>query len=607
MIRTLLVLVLVTPALRAEMPQLIFQPSNPARVRIEGGPFGTALERNLSGHLMRFVTGPASAPVQMFNGAARATNLKADRTGEHAGKWLTAAARAAQRSGDSNLAILVRDVADALVATQEADGYLGTYAPELRFTSDSVYRKRETWDLWVHGSVLEGILEVHRYWPDPRYLQAARRIGDLIDTTLRGGKNVAYLGGHRGLSGAAILGPVMDLYFATKDARYLLLARRILEQADERQDLQLMLQARKKSDLSLIGDGQVHSMIELFTGVAKLYRAAGDGLYLEMAKYAWQNIQSRHLTPGGGPWGGVGVGAEYFSAPDVFDPTGVVDVCALGSWIGLNRELLIVTGDARYADEIERAAYNDLLAAQFPNGADWCAFVHPNGPAKAAEAGWACRSNGAVALESLSSIAAGPLRDGWAINLYAPMRLSLMSKDGLDAEFAVKTAFPYQPDIEIRALPRTETEVSLYLRIPAWTQASIELNGLAIPFDRVDGYARISRRWKRGDTVVLRLPLTVRTQTATDLRRQEGGGEVMRRDFVAYFRGPLSYASGPVDGYRREETLPVAPGEAVTLAEASETPAAPVLDLKVPNRPPIRLVPAYLADRRWRITWWNTK
>src|SRR5271165_1177270 len=45
------------------------------------------------------------------------------------------------------------------------------------------------------------------------------------------------------------------------------------------------------------------------------------------------------------------------------------------TWIQLNLQLLRMTGDARFGDELERSFYNHLAAAQHPNGSDWCYYT----------------------------------------------------------------------------------------------------------------------------------------------------------------------------------------------------------------------------------------
>ena len=113
------------------MPAAMTFPS-PARVQL-GGLLGRALAVNQSGHLAQFITDETSKPIALFQPACVAHNHEGDWYGEHAGKWLCMAARAANRSGDPALATRVRRVADYLVSVQDTDGYLGTYAPARRF------------------------------------------------------------------------------------------------------------------------------------------------------------------------------------------------------------------------------------------------------------------------------------------------------------------------------------------------------------------------------------------------------------------------------------------------------------------------------------------
>ena len=49
--------------------------------------------------------------------------------GEHVGKWLHAATLAHQGSGDPKLLATLQETAQRLVATQQENGYWGTYAP----------------------------------------------------------------------------------------------------------------------------------------------------------------------------------------------------------------------------------------------------------------------------------------------------------------------------------------------------------------------------------------------------------------------------------------------------------------------------------------------
>lgn len=195
------------------------------------GCFGTAVEAGHRGRLTTFIRDQNSKPVALFSPEARAANTQGDWYGEHAGKWLYTAARAVYRLRDGALLAAVRRVVGSLAAWQEADGYLGTYSPATRMTSQEAYGKR-TWHVWVHSYLVLGFLEVHRYWPNDRYLAVARRIGDLcVRLFTRGDKSVAYMGSHMGLSGTILMEPMVGLFHATGEARYLELAELILKQA----------------------------------------------------------------------------------------------------------------------------------------------------------------------------------------------------------------------------------------------------------------------------------------------------------------------------------------------------------------------------------------
>src|SRR5690349_8220065 len=104
----------------------------PGAVRL-GGILGEALAANHQGRLSRFIVDETSPAIALFDPEVVAQNQAGDWYGEHAGKWLCAATRAAVRTGDAELLARVRRVADHLVGLQGADGYLGNYAPERRF------------------------------------------------------------------------------------------------------------------------------------------------------------------------------------------------------------------------------------------------------------------------------------------------------------------------------------------------------------------------------------------------------------------------------------------------------------------------------------------
>lgn len=590
------------------------------------GPLGEAIDANRRGRLSHFIVDEHSPAIALFSPEQRAHNREGDWYGEHAGKWLYAAARAVQ-NGDVELRAPLRRVADYLVSVQEDDGYLGTYAPDRRFmqrqppkplTWDGAPSVR-TWDIWTHAYLILGLIEASRALHETSYLDAARRIGDLcLHALTAGGIDINELGNHHGMSATVLMDPAVELHFATGDARYLELAQRVLAQADANPALVLLTRALEGADASEIATGKAYQLLWNLVGLAKLHRATGEPHLLQAVQRLWENIRAHHLTLGGGPWGGVAHRSrEVFNPANVFSPQGYVETCSTFAWIQLNRELLRITGEARYAEEIERSACNDLLGAQSPNGEDWCYYSFPNGRRVHTTYWRCCKSSGAMALEELPALAYAVGDETITVRLYGAGELHTALPSTGHVVVRQDTDYPFDGAVRLQVQVEREATFALRLRIPSWTaQPTLHVNGAAMPVDiDMPGFATITRSWRNGDEVRLVLPMTVRVHTACNRNVQESRApdgspvqqEVLRFDYLALTRGPLVYATGLVDGYRIDETLriPETP-PAQWITESSEG-GPPFVQLQALGRPALRYEPYYLAggrsDGSWRLTW----
>lgn len=594
------------------------------------GLLGDALDANLHGRLAHFIVDEHSPAIALFAPERRQHNREGDWYGEHAGKWLYAAAKAAARSGDTDLRARLRRVADYLVSIQEDDGYLGTYAPDHRFmwpqppkpgSWDGAPSVR-TWDIWTHAYLILGLLEVHRHFPEPRYLDAARRIGDLCWRTLHeGGIDITELGNHHGMSATVLMDPAVELYFATGEQRYLELAQRVLQQANEQRELALLPRALAGIDAAGIATGKAYQLEWNLVGLAKLHKATGNADCLRAVDHLWRSIRDHHLTLGGGPWGGVAHRSrEVFNPPGVFSPYGYVETCSTLSWIQLNRELLALSGEAIYAEEIERSAYNDLLGAQAPNGEDWCYYVFPNGRRVHTTYWRCCKSSGAMALEELTALAC--TLDGKrdiAVHIYGPCEARFMLAGAGEVCIAQHTAYPYPGDIRLRISVERTARFALKLRIPTWADgATLAIGDEDAGVAAVPGqYAAIEREWHDGDEIVARFPMRPVLHRAVNRNVQESLApdgsdvrqQVLRFDYAAVTCGPLVYATGLIDGFKIEETLrlPVAAQDTWLSLLPVQEDGVPRILLDPGYRAPLVFTPYFGADGRadgaWRLTW----
>jgi hypothetical protein len=88
------------------------------------------------------------------------------------------------------------------------------------------------------------------------------------------------------------------------------------------------------------------------------------------------------------------------------------------------------------------------------------------------------------------------------------------------------------------------------------------------------------------------------------------GEAIHKVDYAAVVRGPLSYATGLIDGYKREETIKLPKEKPEARLFPCDTPSGftgPAYELRVPGDDPIVFLPYYEAGGRspgtWRATW----
>lgn len=603
------------------------------------GLLGDALAANHRGRLSTFIVDETSPAIRMFGPEYTYQNTEGDWYGEHAGKWLVAASRAAARSGDAALIARIKRVAHFLADMQQPDGYLGTYAPKRRFTVkqpppaektwDGAPSAR-TWDIWTHAYLILGLLEVHRHFPEPRLLNAARKIGDLCWHTLSGAGNggtidITDLGNHHGMSATVLMDPAAQLYLDTGERRYLDLALRVLEQADANPDLGLLRKALHSADAAEIATGKAYQLQWNLVGLAKLHRATGRADLKRAVESLWASIREHHLTLGGGPWGGVAHRSrEVFNAPNTFSPYGYVETCSTLAWIQLNRELLAITDDPAHAEEIERAAYNDLLGALAPNGEDWCYYVFPNGRRVHTTYWRCCKSSGAMSLEELPGAACRLSGHGEpTVDLLGPGSATFKLPEAGRVRIEQQTAYPFDGTLTLYIEPEHVARFALRVRVPSWADgATLQFNDEAATPAAHGRYAIVDRRWRAGDRLTLQLPMRMRIERRDNRNVQESRApdghavrqEVLCQRHAAITRGPLVYASDLIDGFKTEETirLPDGPsGEWLELDPAgvgtSGAADGPTIHLKLGYRTPLAFTPYYRTGGRehgaWRLVW----
>lgn len=554
--------------------------------------------------------------IKMFSVEGRNKNTTTDWYGEHGGKWLYTAALAAKRTNNEALKAQLFSTADYLVSTQEQDGYLGSYSTALRITNKESKLHRRSWDTWALSCMIMGLLETDHYFPNEKYRKAATNIGELLLKTFGEGANdITNYGTRYGYSATIALEPVVELYKTTGDKRYLDFAELIVKRVEDREGLRLIAAMLANRDLETVADGKAYQIIWNLTGLAKLYEITGKADYLKAVENAWKNIKDYHLTITGGPWGGVGKHKECFNVKGYWDPYGFIETCSTMAWIQLNKQLLHLTGDARYAQETETSAYNALLGAQFSDGEGWSYHTFTNGKKHIANYNDCCPSSGVMALEELSPMVYTRRSNGIACNLYAESDATIILDNQNAVRIIQKTQYPFDGKIRLQISAAKTASFPVYIRIPEWANgAEIKLDGKRVSGDVKAGtYHTLTSTWNRESVIEINFPMQLKLAEASEHAiKPQGTEDIYRVNWVALVRGPLVYAThGLINGEDREKNFKLSAKNDVNLFKPVKYKALTGYELKMPGQKPLLFLPYYEAGGRtpgtWRLTWIQNK
>jgi DUF1680 family protein len=476
--------------------------------------------------------------------------------GEHVGKWLHAATLAWVYTGNAQLRAKIDNVAKELLKCQLEDGYLGTYLPKEYWTD---------WDVWSHKYDLIGLLTYARYTGNTAPLAGCRKIGDLLCKTFGdepGQRDIIQAGWHLGMAPTSVLEPMVWLYRLTGDKKYGDFCKYILRAWEHPNGPHIVSRLLEGKGVNKVGNGKAYEMLSCINGLLEWYRTTGDPRYLQAAINAWQDIEAKRLYITGTASAG-----EVFHGDYELANTGSVgETCVTVTWLQLNAHLLRLTGQARYADELERIVYNQLCGAQRPDGRAWGYYVEMEGkkPYTSTLDGQCCLSSGPRGFALVPTFAITTDADGAVVNFYDAGQAKLRLHDGTNVKLTIKTQYPASGKITIAVDPAKAREFSLKLRIPAW-HGKVSLHQLfATPVNvknSADGYATIRRTWNQGDKVELDLKLEPRLVL----------GEYKNQNKAAVLYGPLVLAAdSALTGGKAVNSLKLASANLTDLAVTAE-------------------------------------
>lgn len=363
-----------------------------------------------------------------------------------------------------------------------------------------------------------GLLEHYQLTGDQSALDGAEKIGSLFAGELGAGRRDLVRTGSWAMGSASLLEPMVYLYRFTGDEKYLRFCFEIIRAMEGSTGPKLIaILGRGSGSVYDIVDPankwhngrKGYEMLACLVGLLRMYQLTGESEYLLPAQRAWQDIIENRLYITGGT-----------TTHETFRPAGVLpgesadevgEGCVSAYWIFLNRILLHITGDTRYADEIEKTLYNHLIGSKCPSNSYQAYFTALDGnrPFELQNI-WGgpppcCLSSVTRSIARIPESMWGRLSGGgFALVLYnaAETSTSIETKDGpLPVHFKVESDFPTTGNIAVRVNPQKSADFPIALRVPAWTNRFVAVTNGESRSGVPGQFLTITRPWQANDEI----------------------------------------------------------------------------------------------------------
>ncbi len=417
----------------------------------------------------------------------------------------------------------------AIIASQEADGYIGNYPDELRFG--------EGWDVWGVKYTLLGLLHAHDLRGDAEILNAAKKLCDCAIAELgpkgKRGRELWTTGNWSGYASSSILEPVVWLYRVTNEKKYLDFASCIAKGMTEAKKgprlLDLALAGVSVADRNEpdykdeFGDWtyvckhnrwKAYEMMSCYQGMLEYFEAVGGAGkakdFLKAAVMTGEDIIREEINLAGGcacseAWFH---GARKQHLPYIR----LQETCVTTTWMRFCEKLLEMTGDPKWADQIERTFYNAYLGAMKADGKEFAGytpltgnryhgqhhcFMHTDCCTANGPRGFLCFLREMCVLGTERS--GGEDVPAATFNFYGSATF-----DGFD----MYSLYPRENSVRITS--HVKGRRILKFRIPAWSaKTTVSFNGKTLKGVKAGTYFTIDRTLKLGDIIELAFDMPV--------------------------------------------------------------------------------------------------
>ena len=446
--------------------------------------------------------------------------------GHFLGHWISAAAKLIAADGEPELRVKLDKIVSELARCQELNGgeWVGSI-PEKYFTR--LIKNQYIWSpQYVMHKTIVGLSDAYIYAGNPQALDILSHLSDWYITWT---EKAAETNPHAVYAGeeAGMLEVWAQLYQLTKDEKYLTLAKRYADAG---------LFRKLKEGKDSLTNCHANASIPFTHGAAKMYEITGDSDWLEVIKLFWKAAVTDR-----GMFSTTGMNAgEFWVPPHMqghFLGSSDQEFCTVYNMVRTASYLLKYTGEAQYADYIERALYNGFLAQQNAQ-TGMPAYFLPLGAGSHKKWGtktrdfWCCHGTMVQAQTLYPELVWFTDGDKITAAQYIPSEFTA-EMNGANVTVSQTTGMKYYNDqaffdekddgqmsrwlLKFSVKCDKPARFTLSLRVPEWAKGvELEVNGKNTAAPVKDGWLDITADWQN-DSVQVFFPSELRAETLPDM------------------------------------------------------------------------------------------
>ena len=446
--------------------------------------------------------------------------------GHFLGHWISAAAKLIAADGEPELRVKLDNIVSELARCQELNGgeWVGSI-PEKYFTR--LIKNQYIWSpQYVMHKTIVGLSDAYIYAGNTQALDILSHLSDWYITWT---EKAAETNPHAVYAGeeAGMLEVWAQLYQLTKDEKYLTLAKRYADAG---------LFRKLKEGKDSLTNCHANASIPFTHGAAKMYEITGDSDWLEVIKLFWKAAVTDR-----GMFSTTGMNAgEFWVPPHMqghFLGSSDQEFCTVYNMVRTASYLLKYTGEAQYADYIERALYNGFLAQQNAQ-TGMPAYFLPLGAGSRKKWGtktrdfWCCHGTMVQAQTLYPELVWFTDGDKITAAQYIPSEFTA-EMNGANVTVSQTTGMKYYNDqaffdekddgqmsrwlLKFSVKCDKPVRFTLSLRVPEWAKGvELEVNGKNTAAPVKDGWLDITADWQN-DSVQVLFPSELRAETLPDM------------------------------------------------------------------------------------------